>query len=77
MNSPDLIAKRIIELLRPDSYDAEEEKKLKEKDEVWRGEVTLINCLHHNTITHTNESIQCLSCKRMLKEVKPKWKKEE
>ena len=29
MNPPDLIANRIIELFRPDSYDAEEEGKLK------------------------------------------------
>ncbi len=79
MKAPDLIAKRIVELLRPDSYDSHEEKLIRERDEVWRGEVTLIECLHHNTITHTNGSIQCINpfCLKMLKEVRPKWEKEE
>ena len=73
----DLIANRIVELLRPDSYDAEEEKKLKQADEVWKKAIVMIDCLHHNTITLTNGSIQCLKCKRMLKTIEPKWEKEE
>ncbi len=77
MNPHDLIANRILELLRPDPYDAEEEKKLRERDEVRSGRVTLVNCLHHSTITLSNGSIQCLGCKRMLKTVEPKWRKEE
>lgn len=77
MNPHDLIANRIIELLRPDSFDAEEEKKLRERNEIRKGEITLINCLHRATITHTNGNVQCLSCKRMLKIIEPKWKKEE
>jgi len=77
MNSLDLIANRIVELLRPDSFDAEEEKKLKEGDEIRSGKVTLVNCLHHTTITLSNGSIQCLGCKGMLKIVKPKWDKGE
>ncbi len=77
MNPPDLIANRIVELLRPDNYDSHEEKLIRKKDEVWKGEVTLVECLHHNTITLTNGSIQCLRCKRMVKIIEPKWVKEE
>ncbi len=49
-----------------------ESKKLKQKDE----KVEVVNCLHRGPkITHTNGSIQCLQCMKMLKVVEPKWRK--
>lgn len=43
MNSPDLIATKILEFLRPDFYDDHEEKLLKERDEIKKGKITLIS----------------------------------
>ena len=75
MNPPDLIANRIVELLRPDSYDAEEEKKLRERDErrdkKRKGEITLIDfpalfCHHQPFIVHSNGAKECQSiCQRL------------
>ncbi len=43
MNPPDLIANKILEFLRPDSYDDHEEKLLKEKDEIKSGKIMIIS----------------------------------
>ena len=75
MNPPDLIANRIIELLRPDSYDSEEEMKLKKRNEIRnkkrKGEITLIDfpflfCNHQPFIVHSNGVKECQSICRKL-----------
>ncbi len=42
MNPPDLIANRIVELLRPDLDNEVEKKQIKEKDEVRHGALYMI-----------------------------------
>ncbi len=42
VKTPDQIANRIVELLRPDSYDDHEEKLIKERDEVRDKKVMII-----------------------------------
>lgn len=63
----------ILKMLEPleSGIDRHEEDKLKERDE----KAMAVECLHHNVFTHTNGSIQCLRCKRMLKVIEPKWRK--
>lgn len=34
-------------------------------------------CLHFNTVTHTTGSVQCLSCKEMLKIIEPETEEEK
>jgi hypothetical protein len=67
----------IAKMINPNCDDVIEKKKLKEHDEVRKGEVTIFPHKHGPTITLTNGSIVCLVCYKLLHEVKPKWKKEE
>lgn len=67
----------ILEGLRPD--DDHERIRLSELDEIFEGKVVVLRrgCQHNAQLTHTNGSIECLSCHKLLKEVKPKWEKEK
>ena len=57
----------LIKTLKPPQFDEEEEKRLKEKDRVWKKEVLLINrCSHEQFIIHSNGTKECLSKYRKL-----------
>ncbi len=53
-------------------FDSQEEKKLRERDEIRRGKITLFRCSHNATLTHTNGDVECFRCHRIWK-----FKKEE
>ncbi len=66
----------ILNGLKPSCEDDEERIKLSELDEIFEGRVMIPRCPHVAQITHTNGSIQCLSCYEMLIEVPMKEKEE-
>ena len=70
MIQPVDLAKMVWDTLRGPQFDDHEEKLLKEKDAAWKGEVTLIDCLHPAILTHTNGDRECLRCHTI-------WKKKE
>jgi len=68
MMAIDEVAKVIVSGLNPKTDEEVEKKKLKAKDE----KAVVVECLHYFTLTHTNGSVECLRCHKMLKVIEPK-----
>jgi hypothetical protein len=64
----DVILNGIRETLEPIGIDQEKEKKIREKDE----KPMMVECLHRITMIHTNGSVECFRCHKMVKVIEPK-----